>query len=153
MSALTMTAPPPPAPGAGRGGGPGALHTPGFAHYAAAWSPFHPGRLALASAANFGLVGNGRLHIAARAQAGALRLDKWCAARCDSGAVGGVALTLASARDRFETQDALFDLAWSETHENQLVTAGGDGALRLWDVTLDVRQVPVPEGDAEPAQR
>ena len=39
-----------------------ALHTPGFAHYAVAWSPFHPTRLALASAANFGLVGNGRLH-------------------------------------------------------------------------------------------
>lgn len=40
-----------------------ALHTPGFAHYAIAWSPFHPTRLALASAANFGLVGNGRLHL------------------------------------------------------------------------------------------
>jgi hypothetical protein len=39
------------------------LHTPGFAHYAIAWSPFHPTRLALASAANFGLVGNGRLHL------------------------------------------------------------------------------------------
>jgi peroxin-7 len=39
------------------------LHTPGFAHYAIAWSSFHPTRLALASAANFGLVGNGRLHL------------------------------------------------------------------------------------------
>ena len=39
------------------------LHTPGFAHYAVAWSSFHPTRLAVASAANFGLVGNGRLHL------------------------------------------------------------------------------------------
>lgn len=42
---------------------PGAVQTPGFSHYSIAWSPFHTTRLALASAANFGLVGNGRLHI------------------------------------------------------------------------------------------
>lgn len=39
------------------------LHTPGFAHYGLAWSPFHENRLAVASAANYGLVGNGRLHL------------------------------------------------------------------------------------------
>ena len=49
-----MTGPRPP---------PALLHTPGFAHYSLAWSPFHTTRLALASAANFGLVGNGRLHL------------------------------------------------------------------------------------------
>lgn len=38
------------------------LQTPGFAHYGLAWSPFHESRLAVASAANYGLVGNGRLH-------------------------------------------------------------------------------------------
>lgn len=42
---------------------PAALQTPGFAHYSIAWSPFHNTRIALASAANFGLVGNGRLHL------------------------------------------------------------------------------------------
>jgi hypothetical protein len=42
---------------------PAALQTPGFAHYAVAWSPFHNTRIALASAANFGLVGNGRLNL------------------------------------------------------------------------------------------
>lgn len=46
------------------GRSPAVLQTPGFAHYNIAWSPFHPGRIALASAANFGLVGNGRLHLA-----------------------------------------------------------------------------------------
>ena len=38
----------------------------------------------------------------------------------------------------YETQDGLYDLAWSEVHENQLVTASGDGSLKLWDVTLNV---------------
>jgi len=32
-----------------------------YACYSLAWSPFHPHRLAVAGAANFGLVGNGRL--------------------------------------------------------------------------------------------
>jgi peroxin-7 len=38
----------------------------------------------------------------------------------------------------YETQDGLYDLAWSEIHENQLVTASGDGSLKLWDVALNV---------------
>ena len=42
---------------------PSVLQTPGFAHYSLAWSPFHTSRLALGSSANYGLVGNGRLHL------------------------------------------------------------------------------------------
>lgn len=38
----------------------------------------------------------------------------------------------------YETQDGLYDLAWSEVHENQIITASGDGSLKLWDVTLNV---------------
>lgn len=41
----------------------------------------------------------------------------------------------------FPTQDGLYDVAWSEMHENHLVTASGDGSLRLWDITLKVRAV------------
>lgn len=37
---------------------------------------------------------------------------------------------------RFDTQDSLFDTAWSEVHENQLLTAGGDGSVKLFDITL-----------------
>jgi WD40 repeat protein len=40
--------------------------------------------------------------------------------------------------DRYDTQDGLYDVAWSEIHENQLVTASGDGSLRLWDIMLNV---------------
>jgi peroxin-7 len=38
----------------------------------------------------------------------------------------------------YETQDGLYDLAWSEVHENQLVTVSGDGSIKLWDVALNV---------------
>lgn len=45
---------------------------------------------------------------------------------------------LKSLRYRFDTQDGLYDVAWSEVHENQLVTASGDGSVKLWDVVLNV---------------
>lgn len=58
-------------------GSPAALQTPGFAHYSLAWSPFHNTRIALASAANFGLVGNGRLHLVSLVPGqGGIKLDK-----------------------------------------------------------------------------
>jgi len=91
----------------------GVLQTPGFAHYSLSWSPFIPSRLAIASSANYGLVGNGRLHIVYSEQ-GALRLDR-----------------------SFDTQDGLYDLAWSELHENQVVIASGDGSIKLFDITLN----------------
>ncbi|TFK48555.1 WD40 repeat-like protein [Heliocybe sulcata] len=97
---------------------PSVLQTPGFAHYSLAWSPFHTSRIALASSANYGLVGNGRLHLVSLAPGAggvpALNVDKY-----------------------YETQDGLYDVAWSEIHENQLVTASGDGSIRLWDVMLN----------------
>ncbi|KAH9004735.1 WD40-repeat-containing domain protein [Lactarius hatsudake] len=97
---------------------PAVLHAPGFAHYNLAWSPFHTTRIAVASSANYGIVGNGRLHLASvflnPSGAPDIKLDKF-----------------------YETQDSLYDLAWSEVHENQLVTASGDGSLKLWDVTLN----------------
>jgi peroxin-7 len=43
--------------------------------------------------------------------------------------------------DSYDTQDALYDIAWSESHENQLVVASGDGSVKLFDITLD--QFPV----------
>jgi peroxin-7 len=98
-----------------RGPPPSQLHTPGFAHYAVKWSPFRDTQLAVASSANFGLIGNGRLHVVSAVPgAPALQLNKW-----------------------FETQDGLYDLAWSEVHENHIVTASGDGSVRLWDIALN----------------
>lgn len=94
------------------------IQTPGFAHYAVAWSPFHTNRIALASSANFGLVGNGRLHLV-------------------SASPGPSGLPSLAVEKYYETQDGLYDVAWSEIHENQLVTASGDGSIRLWDVMIN----------------
>ncbi|KAG8782276.1 peroxisomal targeting signal 2 receptor [Serendipita sp. 397] len=40
------------------------IHTPAFAHHGVAWSPFFENKLAIASSANYGLIGNGRLQVA-----------------------------------------------------------------------------------------
>jgi WD40 repeat protein len=93
---------------------PGSLHTPAFSHYSLAWSPSHNNHLALASAANFGLVSNGRLHIISLVPP-TLQLSK-----------------------AYDTQDGLYDIAWSEIHENQIVMVSGDGPIKLWDVMLNL---------------
>ena len=43
--------------------------------------------------------------------------------------------------NRYDTQDGLFDLAWSEVNENQLVTSSGDGSIKMWDITLSVSNI------------
>ena len=107
---------------------PSSLHTPGFAHYSIAWSPFHANRLALASAANYGLIGNGRVHL--------VSLSPQNPPQSLGRPVGP--LPTPHIEKFFPTQDGIYDVAWSEIHENQLVSASGDGSLRLWDVTLNV---------------
>jgi peroxin-7 len=85
------------------------------------YSPFFEDRIACASAANFGLVGNGRLWIL-RTNTGPHGMD---------------------AEKFYDTQDGLFDAAWSEQHEHQLVTGSGDGTIKLWDITLSVSNVMI----------
>lgn len=89
-----------------------AFHTEGFNGYAVQYSPFIDSRLAVASSANFGLVGNGRLYILGLTPQG-IQFEK-----------------------KFDTQDGLFDCSWSELHENQIVVASGDGSIKLFDVAL-----------------
>lgn len=48
---------------------------------------------------------------------------------------------LTARRDSFETQDGLYDVAWSEIHENQIVSASADGSLKLWDVMVNVSTI------------
>lgn len=61
---IKMAAPPRPVPPYLR------LRTPGFAHHGLKFSPYFDGRAAIASGANFGLVGNGRVHIVQTTPAG-----------------------------------------------------------------------------------
>ena len=57
------------------------LRTSPFAHYNVAWSPFHTHLLALASSANYGLIGNGRLHVCS--------LSGGLAPKTPNGGIGG----------------------------------------------------------------
>ncbi|KAJ5925950.1 hypothetical protein N7454_007460 [Penicillium verhagenii] len=89
------------------------FRTQGFNGTAVKYSPFFDSRLAVASSANYGLVGNGRLWIL-ELTADGIQPMKW-----------------------FPTQDALYDLAWSEIHENQVIAASGDGSIKLFDCTTN----------------
>ncbi|KAI5787693.1 peroxisomal targeting signal 2 receptor [Peziza echinospora] len=83
--------------------------TTGFNGYSVKYSPFYDSRLAVSSAANFGLVGNGRLHILNLTPSGIQPLQT------------------------FDTNDGLFDVAWSEANEHHLAVASGDGSIKLFD--------------------
>lgn len=52
------------------------FRTQGFNGYAVKYSPFFDSRVAVASAANFGLVGNGRLFVL-NLGADAVGIEKW----------------------------------------------------------------------------
>ncbi|GMF03401.1 unnamed protein product [Ambrosiozyma monospora] len=77
------------------------------------YSPFYDNKLAIATSANYGLVGNGKLYILTIQDNGQITQDS-----------------------AFETQDGLFDVAWSELHENQMLASSGDGTISLFDFTL-----------------
>ena len=47
----------------------------------------------------------------------------------------GIAIT--DRKNRYDTQDAIYDTAWSEAHENQIVVGCGDGSVKLFDAALD----------------
>ena len=83
------------------------------------FSPFNERLLAVAMGANFGIIGNGRLYVLGV-----------------SPMPSGETMELQRV---YETQDGLFDLAFSECHDQQLVSASGDGSIRLWDLSLKVR--------------
>ncbi|OJD16021.1 hypothetical protein AJ78_03774 [Emergomyces pasteurianus Ep9510] len=89
------------------------FRTEGFNGYAVKYSPFFDSRLAVAASANFGLVGNGRLYILDLTPNGIVPLKY------------------------FTTQDSLYDIAWSEIHENQALVGSGDGSIKLFDATVD----------------
>ncbi|KAH3679723.1 hypothetical protein WICMUC_000754 [Wickerhamomyces mucosus] len=94
------------------------FRTRGYSGYAVKYSPFYDNKLAVATSANYGLVGNGRLYILSIQPNGEIVNDI-----------------------SFDTQDGLFDLSWSETHSNHILTANGDGSLKLFDIKIN--QFPI----------
>lgn len=62
--------------------------------------------------------------------------------------VGGMADKVLPSHS-FDTQDGLYDVAWSELHENQVVSGSGDGSIKLWDITLAVSSLNAGTAHAE----
>lgn len=89
------------------------FRTTGFNGYAVKYSPFYDNKIAVATSLNYGLVGNGRLYILSLNADGSIVPDTF-----------------------FDTQDGLFDVSWSETHENQAVVGSGDGTVSIFDIKL-----------------
>ncbi|KAK9696841.1 hypothetical protein RND81_08G000400 [Saponaria officinalis] len=83
-----------------------------FNGYSVKFSPFYETRLAVAIAQNFGIMGNGRVHV----------LD----------------LTPTSITElaSFDTADGIYDVAWSESHDNLLVAVVAAESIKLYDLSL-----------------
>jgi peroxin-7 len=79
-----------------------------FEAYNVKFSPFENNKIACTFSQYYGLIGNGRLCI------------------FNTNNYGVIEETF-----RFNTNDSVFDLAWSEVNENQLATVGGDGTVRI----------------------
>ncbi|WVQ94164.1 hypothetical protein IAU59_001242 [Kwoniella sp. CBS 9459] len=86
--------------------------TPGFMHNNISFHPFYTGKFAVASGSNFTLVGNGRVHV----------MDM------SADRPGGLGVERI-----FETRDCVYDVAWNEENENQVLAACGDGSIRMFD--------------------
>lgn len=84
--------------------------TAAFQGYAIKFSPFEENKVAVAGSQNFGIIGNGKQFVL---QFGPEGIREVAA---------------------FDTQDGLYDCCWSEENENILVSACGDGKIKVWDV-------------------
>lgn len=86
-----------------------------FAGYAVRASPFVRGQLAVATAANYGIVGHGRLQCVMAGQ--------------------GIAT--------FTTSCGLYDCCWSERSPSVILAAGSDGSIRLYDLEAHTGGRPI----------
>jgi peroxin-7 len=90
-----------------------------FNGYAVKFSPFLESRLAVATSQNFGIIGSGRQYVLDLTPNGFVPV-------CS-----------------FDTPDGLYDCTWSEDNENILVSASGDGSVKLWDLAAPPMANPV----------
>ena len=77
-----------------------------FEGYSVKFSPFEGNRLAACFSQYYGIIGNGRLSV--------FNINN---------------IGLLEEVVRFNTNDAIFDIAWSEINENVLASVGGDGSV------------------------
>lgn len=90
-----------------------------FNGYAVKFSPFDEGKIAVATSQNFGIVGNGKQYVLQMGPQGMVEVAQ------------------------FDTLDGLYDCAWSEENENLLVSACGDGSVKVWDLARPPQANPL----------
>jgi peroxin-7 len=84
-----------------------------FACYSVKFSPFDPYLIAISTAQYYGIVGNGRQLIC----------------RITPGINGPIQILRSC-----DTPDGLYDVAWNEMNQNQMVSGDGGGGVKLWDM-------------------
>ena len=87
-------------------------HVSDFEYYNCKFSPFEKNLIACAQSQYYGVIGNGRLSV--------------CQFDLQTKSIQEI--------KRFNTNDACFDIAWSEANENIIASAQGDGSLKIWDL-------------------
>jgi len=87
-----------------------ALFKSEFSAYSVAYSPYEGDKIAVACAQHFGIVGNGALYVLVTSEP---RMSQVYLA---------------------QTQDSVFDVAWNEGNENQVLAACGDGSVKIFDL-------------------
>jgi hypothetical protein len=116
-----------------------------FNGYAAKFSPFVENRLAVATAQNFGIIGNGRLHILEVSEPRYVyalatylhsKPDTTLCPLCCRTTHTHAQLTPNGLVETavFDTADGLYDCAWSEENENVVLAASGDGSVKVYDL-------------------
>lgn len=126
-----------------------------FNGYAVEFSPFEEGRLAVATAQHFGIVGQGRQYVYQVHPDGLEPIFMFDTRGMRSGVVTGVVCagcagfvqdgtgdgtragnTSDQSGDPYshlaQMADGIYDCAWSEANENHLISACADGSLKLW---------------------
>jgi len=102
--------------------------------------PFIAGRLCVATSQNFGVVGNGQLLVLQAGPGGFELLTSYDTsdgagrARGGEHAAGSVLTPLPA---------VALDCAWCEENENVMVSASGDGCVKVWDVQAPAGRNPV----------
>lgn len=91
-----------------------------FNGYSVKFSPFYENQIAVATAQNFGILGNGRVHI--------LQLTP-------NGPISEIAA--------YDTADGVYDVCWSEAHDSLVIAASGDGSVKLYDLSLPPTNNPI----------
>lgn len=95
------------------------IHRSNLCNYACRWSPFDENQLAVAQSQYFGLVGSGAVTLMVTPPSGQMQVAR-----------------------TFQTPDSTYDVCFNESNGQQVLSAGGDGSIKLWD-TQSPAQTPI----------